>query len=494
MQNSWYLKKNGIHHFFCKCGEHNSLDDTKKDKHLEFEIIDFNREVIENLEVLNLYYYPDNHCSSCHNEYYLDVNALLFDDRTRYWRSVKWYYKKIVTDEFWKVIAFVKIPKVTTKTGEIAFEELELSNYTVTTSGVSHYDEKRGYFFKKSIMIDGNYHRVDRIIKEEMSKQILELLRSKPNEVLRWLNGRVESLDDLIFFLKNHNIRFIEILKWKNREYFLDAINQEVSLENSLVYFRNHRNEKSIQKVQFNSYKQMMHRYDEYNPMVDYIFSRSISDVNHLHRALGMNIEIKYKLFNGSNIESINHFIDFLKRHYQEKHIVQLWLNVSQDDLYYQLVQDSINLFSNKEMRDNLNANFQKRSLNIRAVHHELTRHSRRLNKIRLQEMSFSYNDSLLKTEVTREGISYQLPKNNKELYKWGELLHNCLSSYSKSVLNGHKIIFALFIENQLTYAIELRNHKIVQMAAIFNSKIIKSERAKIDRWHKEVYLKNSLK
>lgn len=65
MENSWYLSHNGLHHFFCKCGEHNIVK--KNQIEADFEIIDFKREEIDFHKIPNLYY-PDHCCSVCGNE------------------------------------------------------------------------------------------------------------------------------------------------------------------------------------------------------------------------------------------------------------------------------------------------------------------------------------------------------------------------------------------------------------------------------------------
>lgn len=494
MQNSWYLKNNGIHHFFCKCGEYNSIGKLEEKNSSAFEIIEFDREEIENSNIDVGLYYPDNQCSSCNNEHYLDVEALLFNNKTRYWKDVKWYYKELVTDEFWKVTAYMQIPHISNDFGKIDFKEVELASYTITTKGVSSFEETAEYFLKKYVMIQGNFLTILRIIKKEMLQKILVLLQSHPTQSLAWIDERVEKLEDLLFFLQNPNIRSFDMLKWKSKEYFLEVMNREVSVKNSLAYFRNYRSEKSILKIQFDTYKKMMEQYNGYNPMVDYIFSRTISDVNHLHKALTMDIKIKNRLFNHCAIENINYFIDFLKSHYEEKHIVQIWLNIQLDDLGHYLVSDTINLFTTQEMIEALTENFQKTSLTIIAMHDELMKHSRRLKRVQMKNVKFVHSKFLSTSEVTKETLTYRLPIDSNELYKWGTTLHNCLFTYGDSILSGKSTVFGIFIDNDLTYALEIRNNKIVQLSATCNKTLSKSERDKVKRWHKEVYMVNVMK
>ena len=489
MENSWYLKEEGLHHFFCKCGRHDALNDSSIKKDDNFEIVEFKRKEID----FSTLYYPDNYCEVCSNEKYLDLKALLFEDKTRYWSNVQWEYKGEVTTQGWRVGAFLKIPKLDSETKIITTEHIELLSYHINRDGQNHYFETNNNFLKKSMLIDEKYCRFDRILKDEIGKKISKYICDNPSENIEWLNGEETSLEGLLFFLKNPNIRSKDMFSWQNKEQFLEAMNTYQYVDKFLVYTLNHRKEKSLRKSQFNSYVKMM-ELGEYSPMTDYIFSRTISDVNHLNKALNIDIEVKKKLFNGCNIENIKYFMSFLKNFYDEKHIVQLWLSIRVDDLFHYLVRDSINLFNNKEMREELTKNFQKTSLNMRAIHHELTRHSRRIEKVKMKNEKFSYSDLMIDSEVSKEGITYKLPLNFQELYEWGSILHNCIFSYKNSILNGKSTIFGLFINKQLTYALEIRNDKIIQVSAPYNQTLSKLEREKVVRWHKEVYMKNLMR
>jgi len=487
MENSWYLSHNGLHHFFCKCGEHNIVK--KNQIEADFEIIDFKREEIDFHKIPNLYY-PDHCCSVCGNERYLDMNALLFHDKTLYWSEVKWSYEMKVEDQVWSVVSFIKIPQFDNKIKKFHIDKIALSSYCIDEQGEDEYIENYINFFKKSMTINGKHCRFNRISKNEINKKISKLICQNPSKNIEWLKGEETNLKNLLFFLQNPKIRSQDMVYWKNKEYFLEAMNHYQYVDNFLAYILNHRKEKSLRKSQFNSYRQLMKSH-EYTPLTDYIFSRTIQDVNHLNKALNINIEVKKRLFDGCRIEEIKYFIKFLKNFYSEKYIVQLWINVSIDDLKHYLVCDTISLFRDKELREGLNKDFKKTPLNIRAVHHEVTKYSRRIEKLKIKNEIFSYGDFVLNSEVTKEKISYRLPRNHHELYEWGGVLHNCLSSYKSHILNGYSFVFGLFVDNKLTYAIELCDYKILQLSAAYNRRLSSEEQEKVYRWHKEVYIKN---
>ena len=491
LQNSWYLKNNGLHHFFCTCGNYNVLDVVKVENPY-LDMIEFKREEIDFTKISELTYHPDNQCDFCGNERYLDMKSLLFESKTRYWSNVKWDYEKKIDTNSWSIVSFLNIPKFDENIQKIVIEKLELSRFVIEKNGNSsyvEYVEKVKYFLKKILVIDEEYFIVEKILKNKMSQNIANFMLKNPSESLAWLEGE-EKLENILFFLKNPKLRFKDIIYWQNKEYFLDFLSEYQYLEPSLAYILNHRKEKSVRKAQFKSYKKMMSE-GGYSPMADYIFSRTIEDVNHLLRALNMDTDIKKKLFLGCNIVNTYLFIDFLKKYYEEKHIVKFWLSITKDDLNHFLLRDTTDMFNTKELREELIKRFRKTALNIRSIHHELTNCSREL-KIENQEKAIlEYSDFIFDSQVTRENITYMLPMSSKILHSWGISLGNCIYSYFHKVSMGKTIIFGLFIDEKLTYAIEIVNHKIVQASSSYNRPIPKLDREKIDKWFKEVYLKN---
>jgi hypothetical protein len=486
MENSWYIKQNEQHHFFCTCGTHDIIENYIEDDY-GFDMVEFKREEIDFSKIPNIYY-PDNCCSMCGNEHYLDMTALLFENITRYWSDIKWEYEEKEDKLSWSIVSFMQIPLFNEGRETITFKKLKLSTYTVGKHGTSHYEEHNEIFFKNSIMIEGKYYRVNRIFKNKIYSKMVELIVKQPIKSIEWLNREVRSMEQLTFFLKYPNIRSKDIFFWKSKELFLEFLKHYTDVESFLDFFLNHRSEKSLRKAQFISYEKMMKSLG-YNPMADYIFSRTIHDENHLLKVLNMDIEIKQLLFDGCQIDAIIDFINFLKNFYQDKHIVTLWLSINKNDLAHFLLRDSSELFLNEDIRNELYKKFRKTPLNIKAIHDELIQHSQNFNKLKRKELTFSYSDTLLKVQGMRENIEYRLPRSNKELYSWGGLLHNCLFSYDRSILNHRSTIFGLFIDRQLMYAIEIRKNKIVQASTTYNKHLDNSVREKIDRWYKEVYM-----
>jgi len=108
MENSWYIKQNKLHHFFCKCGIHDIVENHIEDDY-SFDMIKFKREEIDFSKIPNIYH-PDNSCSMCGNKRYLDMNALLFENITTFWSDIKWDYEEREDNLSWSIVSFMKIP------------------------------------------------------------------------------------------------------------------------------------------------------------------------------------------------------------------------------------------------------------------------------------------------------------------------------------------------------------------------------------------------
>jgi hypothetical protein len=55
---------------------------------------------------------------------------------------------------------------------------------------------------------------------------------------------------------------------------------------------------------------------------------------------------------------------------------------------------------------------------------------------------------------------------------------------YSKKVHQGKSLIYGVFKDNELLYAIELKNSRIIQAKAVSNSKIPANDMPVIKEWH----------
>ena len=66
------------------------------------------------------------------------------------------------------------------------------------------------------------------------------------------------------------------------------------------------------------------------------------------------------------------------------------------------------------------------------------------------------------------------LPKNNIFLKSWSKVLHNCIgnsSHYGDEFQNGGNILYGLYKDDVVNFAIEIRNKEIVQFEGKYRKK-----------------------
>ena len=95
----------------------------------------------------------------------------------------------------------------------------------------------------------------------------------------------------------------------------------------------------------------------------------------------------------------------------------------------------------------------------------------------------FEYQKKYLSACSTYEGLEFQLPQTVAELSLWSQLLHNCMFGYSQRIHKQHSVIYGVFEDEDLLYAVELKNTRIVQARASFNHSIPGEHRRIIQEW-----------
>jgi hypothetical protein len=198
-----------------------------------------------------------------------------------------------------------------------------------------------------------------------------------------------------------------------------------------------------------------------------------------------MDTKTKHILFNEGQMVVIEGLLTFLKEHYTEHAISKLFTSMGQ---YTSAVRDTIWLFRG-DNANHVQENFRKVPLNFRNLHNEFIRIRNLLNIHYSQKETFEYHENDLKAEVQRGIFEYQLPKTTHTLNTWGRTLHNCMASYSREIHEGKSLIFAVFKEDELHYAVEIRGSKIVQALGKYNRVLEEEDREEIDSWLKEVYM-----
>jgi hypothetical protein len=105
--------------------------------------------------------------------------------------------------------------------------------------------------------------------------------------------------------------------------------------------------------------------------------------------------------------------------------------------------------------------------------------------------VKFDYLLNDVNAQGKHGAFEYRLPETIHTLSKWAQHLDNCMSSYDRVIHGGYTIIFGVFEEDVLLYAVEIKKHKIVQALGIDNKSIVTKDRneIEIEQWFKNMYL-----
>ena len=95
----------------------------------------------------------------------------------------------------------------------------------------------------------------------------------------------------------------------------------------------------------------------------------------------------------------------------------------------------------------------------------------------------FTYEDVFNQATVNLETYEIKLPQNGKELYEWSNELHNCLSIYYKSIQKRETTVYGFFLENEIKFAVEIRDNEIIQAKAKYNNDLNSSEKDFVFSW-----------
>jgi len=174
-------------------------------------------------------------------------------------------------------------------------------------------------------------------IKERLYRYILK----HPTETIAWLDKSKissfsikEKLAYVQFFLAHPMFQLHSFFFWKMKGIYLD-FPKPVTPKEALHSIANGRKEKIIRKSLYQGYTEMMQQTGYYYPYSDYIFSRTIDNIDLLTKLFLLPPDIKKALFEADTCSVAIELITFLKRYYSQKQIVKLFTHDVQDTAKY---------------------------------------------------------------------------------------------------------------------------------------------------------------
>ena len=97
--------------------------------------------------------------------------------------------------------------------------------------------------------------------------------------------------------------------------------------------------------------------------------------------------------------------------------------------------------------------------------------------------LSFTYTKAQKDACIKLEGFEFKLPHTGNELYKWSEDLHNCIFSYHPAITGQETVIYGLFRDNKIVYAVEVFENSISQAFGKYNDKVLPEDNKVIESW-----------
>ncbi|GAB6074751.1 PcfJ domain-containing protein [Nautilia lithotrophica] len=202
---------------------------------------------------------------------------------------------------------------------------------------------------------------------------------------------------------------------------------------------------KSIKKAVFYRYKKLIKKW-KYNYYFDLLVFNAIDDVN-LQRELIKKATNLNTVFY-SNDEEILEFAKFLKNNFTQRKIY----NFLQKTIKSKNLSEYISLFRDKEIT----------IIDKKSIENTLLKTT--------DEIEYVYK---FNRKYQFKNFIFELPKTSFDLVRYSFELKNCLESYIK-IHNNKSLIFGVYEENRLKYAIELdiTSKKLIQARGFANSRV----------------------
>ncbi|SFV60810.1 hypothetical protein MNB_SM-6-108 [hydrothermal vent metagenome] len=457
-QNSWIvstqqeIKGKIEHNYFCQCSHSFRFSTT-------FDTTDA----------------PDVLCPLCGNDYFINSNEFGLKDGVRIWKDFHWEIEVGETADRWSVTLFYTIALYNAQSNTIIPVKQNLLTLEFDKEG--KYDLGITYHSnivsRYSLFQNGRVKPLSSLLLDDAKEQLINHILNNRVEALAWINrSNIESLsykqrfEYIRFFLKNNYLQEHRFFFWK-MEGLEKVFTKTVTQKEALQYIANEKTERIVKKALYRGYEESMQKIGYYYPYSDYIFSRIIKNVDLLANLYALHPAIKQNLFTSNTLSVAIELLRFLKRYYTEKQIVNLFTrNIQDEDTYRErllLFRDTLNLLDARNAIASLEKHFMKIKLTTKKLHDEIIRIFHIVSYELDAKEEFEYDPIYLSACQEYEGLEFRLPLTARELSLWAKMLHNCMFGYIKRIHQHKSIIYGIFKDKELLYAIELNGFNIVQ-------------------------------
>lgn len=293
-----------------------------------------------------------------------------------------------------------------------------------------------------------------------------------------------QSLKEVALFVKYPHLGDYAFTKWSEVELLPPTVTK--SLTQALDFVMNRRKEKSFRKAIFSHYETKMRLDKPFSFLIIQAVAKHIKDVNIALELFHLSFDFSQAHnFDALHIQALlETFMQFLTQRYSQRQIATLFRHYKKNEIFW--LMDTMMMLHH--VRDYLE-HFPKTPCRMTKIHEVAQLHHRRMMYQSLADITFSYDGKAMQACDSLSNVSVMLPMSGIELYQWGEDLHNCLAGYDQFILNKTSLIYGFFEEEKLLYAIELRNHKVVQAKAKYNVDLTSEQMKIVIQWYEKFFV-----
>ena len=275
-----------------------------------------------------------------------------------------------------------------------------------------------------------------------------------------------------------YDVLFDALTYWKFSAKFLSQSNRRGYFKEVVSIIAGKSSYRTVRRAIYRSIEKRVQSKGWYDPIPDIVICYSFDDPNLIVRFL--NMEIKNSMFkNMWHVECYIYFFKLLQKFYKPSEIVR---SIEQSISYvgYFYTPDWVTLLQEVEVifdDDPEILGYMKKSrMRPKSLYDEIM-HSKRYAYIAKSGLKyFDYSVEEKKLEGKFNAFEFRLPSTNLELQEWSWELHNCLGRYENNILDKMCLILGVFVEDTLTYALEISTSQTLLQARGKYNKLIEEE------------------
>ena len=302
----------------------------------------------------------------------------------------------------------------------------------------------------------------------------------------------------LAFFLTHPHIYDAVQYRWFIPEDLHETMKTHNSVEETLAFLMGYRKERSVKRAFYERYvTQIKEGY--FDTFSAYVICTAFEDPNLVcrllkHTSLRLHSNDDQRTFFAYKklfLESLA----ILQGYYPSSYIVTMLIESSYSHSNIWFLEDVMEMLYLQKRDDILENHFKKPKCNLMAIHDALV-DSDMIRAKQMKHLKFNYDKVCEDASgLWKEEMHFILPLDAPALCSFATELNNCICSYADKVHKGSSIIYGIFIQDVLCYAIELDStYNIVQASGQKNSDIPEKVLQNLHAWHKACFKNNKTK